>query len=164
MAVVSATSGGGDDSHNRLQVVVVDNGVGIVDSVRTKAAALATGGQRTQCLSNGDTVDAEIAVDVISNLLRFVYGNRAVVGARRGHGLYTIGKHVSRWSGTMNVISSFAPGRVIHLGRRGRVGEWNAGEFAVEGVKGTVVHLTLDVVKQERPHSSKMRHPEPAAV
>ena len=67
LAVVSATAGGGHESHNRLQIVVVDDGVGIVSSVREKAAALAARGERTACLSNSAKTDSEIAVDVVSD-------------------------------------------------------------------------------------------------
>ena len=82
LAVVSATAGGGHESHNRLQIVVVDDGVGIVGSVREKAAALAARGESTPCLSNGAKTDSEIAVDVVSDLVGAVYGDRSVIGAR----------------------------------------------------------------------------------
>ena len=164
VAIVSATAGGGEQSHNRLQVVVADDGVGIVASARAKAAAMAASGTQLKCVSNGDKADSEIAVDVINDLLRAVYRDRAVVGARGGHGLHTINGHVSRWDGTMNVISSFAPDRAIHVGRRGRAGEWSTKKFTVEGLRGTMAHLTLDAVRQEASRSSEVRHREPAAV
>ena len=150
LAVVSATSGGGDESHNRLQVVVVDNGIGIVCSAKKKAQDLLARGQPSQCLSTRAKPDEQIAVDVISDLLTSVYGNRGVIGARGGHGLNTISKYVSLWNGTMNVISSFAENRIMHRGRRGGKGKWKNSRFTVEGITGTLVHLTLDAVKQDR--------------
>ena len=164
LAVVSATAGGGDDSHNRLQIVVADDGVGIVGSVRQKANALAARGQNTTCLSSSAKTVSEIAEDVVSDLVQAVFGDRAVVGARGGHGLSTIAKYVSHWKGTMNVISTFAPSRAMHHGRRGRAGEWDHREFAREGLRGTLIHLTLDVVKHEASDSSATFQREPAAV
>lgn len=164
VAVVSATAGGGEHSHNRLQVVVADDGVGIVASARAKAAAIAASGKQLKCVSDGEEAGADTAVDVIYDLLRAVYRNRAVIGARGGHGLNTINSHVSRWDGTINVISSFAPDRAIHVGRRGRSGKWSSQEFAGGGLRGTMVHVTLDAMRQEASRSSEMRHREPAAV
>ena len=164
LAVVSATAGGGDDSHNRLQIVVADDGVGIVGSVRQKADALAARGQHATCLSNSAKADSEVAVDVVADLVQAVFGDRAVVGARGGHGLSTIAKHVSHWKGTMNVISTFAPSRAMHHGRRGRAGEWDHREFAREGLHGTLIHLTLDVVEHEASDPPETLRREPAAV
>ena len=96
LAVVSATAGGGRESHNRLQIVVADDGVGIVGSVREKAAALAARGERAGCLSNSARTDSEIAVDVVSDLVEAVYGDRSMIGARAGHGLSTVAKHAAR--------------------------------------------------------------------
>ena len=164
LAVVSATAGGGDESHNRLQIVVADDGVGIVGSVRQKADALAARGQRTTCLSNSAKTESEIAEDVVSDLVEAVFGARAVVGARGGHGLSTIAKHVSQWQGTMNVISTFAPSRAMHHGRRGPTGEWDHREFKREGLQGTLIHVTLHAMRQEEsgPRESSCR--EPAAI
>lgn len=164
VAVVSATSGGGEHSHNRLQIVVIDDGIGIVGSVRAKVEALAARGQRSQCVCNEDKADAEIAVGVVSDLLDSVYADRKVVGGQGGHGLNTIFQHVSHWNGTMNVISSFAPGRAMHLGRRGRDGEWSPLEYSAKGMRGTVVHFTLDAAKQEASPSPKPRRRQPAAA
>lgn len=164
LAVVSATAGGGHESHNRLQVVVIDDGVGIVGSVREKAAALAARGESTACLSNSAKADSEIAVDVVSDLVGAVYGDRSVLGARSGHGLSTVAKHAARWNGTMNVISTFAPGRAMHHGRRGRSGQWDHQEFTYEGVQGTLVHLTLDAAMHGRPGARASTRREPAPV
>ncbi len=153
LAVVSATAGGGDDSYNRLHIVVADNGIGIVGSVRRKAEELAASGQHTSCLSNSEKPDSEIAVDVISDLIESTYSKREVVGAKGGHGLSTIAEYASDWNGTMDVISTFAPGRAMHYGRRGQNGKWNQEEFSFEGMQGTLVHLTLDAV--EHPGISK---------
>ena len=147
LAVVSATAGGG---RNRLQIVVADDGIGIVGSVREKAVALAGRGERTACLSNGAKSDAEIAADVVSDLAEAVYGGRSVVGARAGHGLSTVAAHAASWDGTMSVISTFALGRAMHHGRCVRSGQWNHREFAYEGVQGTLVHLTLDAATHDR--------------
>ena len=164
LAVVSATAGGGLESHNRLQIVVADNGIGIVGSAREKAAALATRGERAGCLSNSARTDSEIAVDVVSDLVGAVYGDRSVIGARAGHGLSTVAKHAARWNGTMNVISTFAPGRAMHHGRRGRSGQWDHREFTYEGVQGTLVHLTLDAAMHDRPGARAVTLREPAPV
>ena len=164
LAVVSTTTGGGHESHNRLQIVVADDGVGIVGSVREKAAALVARGERTACLSNGTKIDSEIAVDVVSDLVGTAYGDRSVLGARAGHGLSTVAKHAARWNGTMNVISTFAPGRAMHHGRRGRSGQWDHREFAYEGVQGTLVHLTLDAAMHGSPGAQATTRREPAPV
>ena len=163
-AVVSATAGGGLESHNRLQIVVADDGVGIVGSVREKAAALAARGERTGCLSNSAKADSEIAVDVVSDLVKAVYGDRSVIAARAGHGLSTVAKHAARWNGTMNVISTFAPGRAMHHGRRGQSGHWDHREFAYDGVQGTLIHLTLDAAMHDRPGTRAATRREPAPV
>ena len=162
-AVVSATAGGGHESHNRLQIVVADDGVGIVGSVREKAAALAARGERTACLSNSAKTGPEIAVDVVSDLVEAAYGDRSVIGARAGHGLSTVAKYAARWNGTMNVISTFAPGRAMHQGRRGRSGHWGHREFMYEGVQGTLLHLTLDAAMHDRPARATARR-EPVPV
>ena len=163
-AVVSATAGGGHGSHNRLQIVVADDGVGIVGSVRDKAAALAARGERTACLSNSAKPDSEIAVDVVTDLVGAVYGNRSVIGAKAGHGLSTVAKHAARWNGTINLISTFAPGRAMHHGRRGRAGQWDHREFAYNGVQGTLIHLTLDAVTHDGPVPRPRTRREPAPV
>ena len=159
-AVVSATFGGGDQSHNRLQVVVADNGIGIIESTRRKARELDANGQLSVCLSSEDKEDEEIAESVISNLLEKVYGERTVVGARGGHGLNTINRHVSRWNGTMNVFSSFADSRVIYHGRRGSQGKWLTRPYSAKGIRGTLVHLTLNAVSEHRERSPRSRDRE----
>ena len=164
MAIVSATSGGGEDSHNRLQIVVIDDGIGILESVRSKASNLLPREQNIQCISNDNKGKAEIAVDVITDLLCSVYGGRRVIGAQGGHGLNTVSQHVSRWDGTMNVISSFASNRSMHLGRRGSEGRWTQSEFAGNEMMGTVVHLTLHAVRCEVASTSHQPRREPAAV
>jgi hypothetical protein len=164
LAVVSATAGGGHESYNRLQVVVADDGIGIVGSVREKAAAIVAHGERAACLSNGAKIDSEIAADVVSDLVEAAYGDRSVLGARAGHGLSTVARHAARWNGTMNVISTFAPGRAMHHGRRGRSGQWNHREFAYEGVQGTLVHLTLDAAMHGSPGAQATTRREPAPV
>ena len=164
LAVVSATAGGGDESHNRLQIVVADDGIGIVESARQKAQSLADRGQPSTCLSYGNArTDLDTVVDVVSDLVESVFDDRAVVGARGGHGLATIAKHVSRWDGTMNVISAFAPDRVMHLGRRGQSGSRRHQEFTMAGVRGTLVHLTLDA-KRDAARSPEALQREPVAV
>lgn len=164
LAVVSATAGGGHESSNRLQIVVVDDGVGIVGSVRQKATALATSGQVNRCLSNGAKTDPEIAIDVVSDLVETAFGARSVLGARGGHGLSTISKHVNQWNGTMNVISTFASDRAMHHGRRGRTGEWEPQEYGLKGIRGTLIHLTLEAVKHERTGTPEPLRREPAAA
>ena len=164
LAVVSATAGGGHESHNRLQIVVADDGIGIVGSVREKAMTLAARGEHIACLSNSAKTDSEIAIDVVSDLVEAVYGDRSVIGARAGHGLSTVAKHAARWNGTMNVISTFASGRAMLHGRRGRSTQWDHREFTYEGVQGTVVHLTLDAAVHDRPGSRATIRREPAPV
>ena len=161
LAVVSATTGGGHDSHNRLHIVVADNGVGILGSVRKKAESLAARGERTACLSDGTEPDYKIAVSVVSDLLEASFGERSVIGATGGHGLSTVAKHATEWNGTMNVISTFAPGQGTHHGRRGRSGKWDDGKFKHEGMQGTLVHLTLDATMHDRPGSRVSIRPEP---
>ncbi|MDE0606832.1 MAG: hypothetical protein OXH78_06745 [Acidimicrobiaceae bacterium] len=163
IAVVSATAGGGDESHNRLQIVVLDDGVGIVGSAREKADSLAARGKHATCLSNSAKTDSEIAVNVVSDLVEAVYGDRSVIGARGGHGLSTVAQYAARWNGTMNVISTFAPGRAMHHGRRGRSEQLTHQEFAHEGMQGTLIHLTLDAV-HDRPGSRTITRREPASV
>ena len=164
LAVVSATAGGGRESHNRLQMVVADAGMGIVGSVRRKAEAHVAREQRMTCLSKSAKSDSSIAIDVVANLVAAAYGDRSVVGARGGHGLSTICDNVSRWNGTMDVISTFATSQAMHHGRRGRAGEWQNTEFKYEGIQGTLLHLTLDAVKAHRTETPEIRRPEPAAV
>lgn len=163
LAVVSATAGGGHESHNRLQIVVVDDGIGIVDSVRKKADYLARRGEHAACLSNSARTDSEIAVDVVSDLVEAAYADRSVISARGGHGLSTVAQYAARWNGTMNVISTFAPARAMHHGRRGRSGQWDHQEFAYEGMQGTLIHLTLDAV-HDRPSPQATARREPASV
>lgn len=157
MAIVSATTGGGEESHNRLQVVVADDGVGIVASAKTKADALAARGRRVRCLSGGDGPSAEVARAVVRNLVDAVYEKREVCGAQDGHGLCTISGYVSRWNGTINLISSFESGRAVHIGRRGQSGRWNHAEYAAEDLRGTIAHLTLDATRSELVPASEPR-------
>ena len=157
MAFVSATTGGGEESHNRLQVVVADDGVGIVASAKAKAAALAARGRRVRCLSSGDGPSAEVAQAVMTNLVRAVYEEREVCGARDGHGLCTISGYVSRWNGTINLISSFGLDHAMHIGRRGRSGDWSPTEYTARGLRGTIAHLTLDATRNETTPASEAR-------
>ncbi len=157
MAIVSATTGGGGESHNRLQIVVADDGMGIVASAKAKAEALAARGRRIRCLSGGDGPSADIARAVMSDLVQAVYERREVCGAKDGHGLCTISGYVSRWNGTINLISSFGPGRAVHIGRRGQSGRWNHAEYATEGLRGTIAHLTLDATRSETTPASEER-------
>ena len=64
----------------------------------------------------------------------------------------------------MNVISTFAPSRAMHHGRRGRAGEWVHRESEREGLRGTLIHVTLDVVKHEASDPSATLQCEPPAV
>ena len=157
MAFVSATTGGGDQSHNRLQVVIADDGVGIVTSAKAKAAALAARGRRVGCLSTRDGPSAEVARAVMTNLVQAVYEEREVCGARDGHGLCTISGYVSRWNGTINLISSFGLDRAMHIGRRGKSGDWSAAEYTALGLRGTIAHLTLDAVSSDEAPPSGIR-------
>lgn len=166
VAVVSATFGGGERSHNRLQVVAVDNGIGIIESARRKARVLTAMGQQQLSLSdtNEDKADKESAADLISNLLAKAYEERYLAGTQGGHGLNTITQHVSRWNGTMNVISSFADSRVIHRGRRNSDGKWRTSAYSVAGISGTVVHLTLNAISQDVEMPSRTRDGELVSV
>ena len=163
-AIVSATFGGGDQSHNRLQVVVADDGIGIIESTRRKAADLAANGQMSLSLSNQEKRDEESAEAVISNLLEKVYGKRSIIGARGGHGLNTVNQYVYRWNGTMNVFSSFADSTVIHHGRRGSDGKWLSSTYSAKGIRGTLIHLTLNAVTGDRERRPGSRDRELVAV
>lgn len=157
MAIVSATTGGGEESHNRLQLVVADDGVGIFASAKAKAEALAARGRPVRCLSGGDGPSAEVARAVMRNLVDAVYEKREVCGAQDGHGLCTISGYVSRWNGTINLISSFKSGRAVHIGRRGQSGRWNHAEYTAEVLRGTIAHLTLDATRSETAPASEPR-------
>lgn len=164
MAFVSATAGGGELSHNRLQVVVVDNGMGIFTSAKAKAEAMIARRRSVNCLTTRGTPSADAALAVMTNLVESVYEKREVCGAQDGHGLFTISRYVSRWNGTINLISSFGPGRAMHIGRQGQSREWASAEYAAEGIRGTIAHLTLDAVRSEVTPSARMRHGALASV
>ena len=165
LAVVSATAGGGTLSHNRLQIVVADNGVGIMGSIRQKNRVMADRGwHTTSWIDDRGENTLEIAARAVSDLLESAYGDRDVVETRGGHGLNITAKYVSRWEGTMNVISAFAPGRATHHGRRGRKGHLKHCETTRAGLQGTVVHLTLDAVKHERQNPPRTRRRKLAGV
>ena len=149
LAVVSATAGG-HESPNRLQIVVADNGAGIVGSAREQAASLAARGEYAACLSNSAKTDSAIAVDVVSDLVGAAYGARSVIGARGGHGLSTVAELIARWNGTINVVSTFASGRAMHA-RCGPSRRWDHREYTHEGAQGTLVHLTLDASMGDGP-------------
>ncbi|MCQ3807137.1 MAG: hypothetical protein OXB92_14770 [Acidimicrobiaceae bacterium] len=161
LVVVSATSGGGSESHNRLHIVVADDGVGILGSVCKKAESLAAHGERTTCLSEGAKPNYKIAAGVVADILVSSFGERSVIGARGGHGLSTVAKHAAEWNGTMNVISTFAPGQGTQHGRHGRAGKWDDEEFKHEGMQGTLVHLTLDATMHDSPGSRVSNRCEP---
>ena len=150
VAIVSATAGGGGDSYNRLQIVVLDNGIGILSSAKQKALALPASGELVQCISLETKPPPQIAINVIADLLENSYKNRRVIGARTGHGLNTATIRASRWNGTVNVVSSFSPGGVVHRGRRGHGGAWTSSQLSIEGTQGTAVHFTLDAVKPQQ--------------
>lgn len=143
LAVVSATFGGGAKSHNRLHILVADNGIGIVDSVHQKASDHRQPIPRTD---NSSELTATDAMNVIPHLVHTAQSDRKFAGTKDGHGLYTMEKCTEEWHGTMDVISAFAPGRVIHYGKRGQTGEWNHREYSMEGIRGTLVHLSLDAI------------------
>lgn len=149
MAFVSATAGGGEQSHNRLQLVVADDGMGIFASAKAKAEALTSRGRAVSCLTMRGEPSAETALAVMTNLVESVYEKREVCGAQDGHGLFTINRYISRWNGTINLISSFGPGRAMHIGRQGQSGDWACAEYIAGGFRGTIAHLTLDAARGE---------------
>lgn len=165
VGVVTATTGGGKLSYNRLHIVVADDGIGMLASARAKAAAMMERGQEVRCISADSTKpEAEVAYAVMTDLVNAVYSDRRVCGAKSGHGLNTVNKHTLRWNGTIDIVSSFPDSGVIHLGRRGRVGTWGHNEHTIQGISGTLVHLTLDAIRDGVISPSEARNPELVAV
>lgn len=165
LGVVAATTGGGTLSHNRLHIVVADNGKGILASARDKAVAMKKRGQEVRCISaDRAKPEAEVAAAVMTDLVNAVYRDRQVCGAKSGHGLNTVNKHTLRWNGTIDIVSSFPDGGAMHLGRRGRDGTWGRNEYTVQGISGTLVHLTLDAIRDDAISPSEARNPELVAV
>lgn len=144
ISTVSVTDGG-TDSFRRLHLVVADNGIGILGSLRKKmemshnAAGSSSEEWRTQ----------ERATAVIQKLWDQGFGDRCLpwaVHATAGHGFNEIQKLVNLWSGTINISTDMGISQVISL-QRIRNKSWSHLVRHCPNVHGTIIHVTLEAKK-----------------
>jgi hypothetical protein len=134
LAVVSVTRGGGERSFDRLHVVVMDDGRGIIDSVLHDSSV--------------EGLPAGIAGDLTTLLEHFMakaFGDRGVP-RHNGHGLHVAQLLAKAWIGRVDLLSTDVRDGTVHRARstvaRGIEG---CDSFALPGARGTLVEVTLNL-------------------
>jgi hypothetical protein len=144
LATCSVTLGGGVESHNRLHIVVIDDGVGIPERVSRQRAR--RGLESWQDDTKVQEISRSLGLSLHGSLLHLIFdeafGARALEPIDEGHGLHTVGFLAHQWTGTVNLFTS--SGQAFSWMRRIGRDEWRFNELAFDGCKGTALHVTLE--------------------
>lgn len=138
IAVVSITRGGGEESFDRLHIVVMDDGRGIIASVLDDSAQ--------QELPGGLSEDPR---GLLLHFLKKAFGDRNVP-RHNGHGLHMAQLLAKQWIGRVDVLSADAIGNdEVHRARSTvRGGIEGCESFVVPGARGTLAEITLNLTVQ----------------
>lgn len=165
VAVVSATRGGGELSHNRMHVVTADNGRGIIEGVEYKRCAERWPTDwRSQIETLIDTDEAfrakldqgrtnpsptpfpQVESALVLALVERAFLHRPVESTQDGHGLHASGVTGSRW-GSLDVYTALPEqGCVVHVSARAH--QFAVATVALPGARGTLVHARLDATQE----------------
>ena len=108
VACCSVTRGGGPASHNRLHIVVIDDGIGIVASVqnRRERELLAPWDSDPAIVDQSEALKISKAEVLLQILVTEAFDARAVGPPDRGQGLHAVGDLSKQWSGTLRLYTS----------------------------------------------------------
>lgn len=152
IAVVAVTRGGGEESFNRLHLIVVDNGRGIMGSIDDDPPArLALEAQISDGYTDRDRL--------LSTLLTSSFGDRPLPG-HQGQGLHSSQVCGSRW-GRLDLFTAqgASDGHVVrHLSAAGPSNVRLEAPVTVPGLTGTALHVTFE---GRVPHGERMARGRP---
>lgn len=142
-ASFSMTAGGGNDSFNRVHIVVADNGVGIIDSVdqRRFARRLSNWRDEQSIQDLAEQHDCSVEAALVLHLVEDAYGNRSVASTQDGHGLHTSGVLARQWSGSFDLRTAGTKKEIV-VSRTGR-DPFEVTENVLRSA-GTLFHVTLE--------------------
>lgn len=167
LACCAVTKGGGEQSFNRFHIVVVDDGMGIHESIRRRRVAEELRPwqeeERVQDLAASQGIDPSAAL--LRLLVLEALGARSVEPADRGQGLHAIATLSGQWSGSFSVATADGA-RCWWVARTGGEAPLRSGSWSTPGLHGVMLHTTLDG-KPARPsvaRSGQESSPEPAPV
>jgi hypothetical protein len=134
LAAVSITRGGGEESYDRLHIVVMDDGCGIIASFLDDAA---------------ESLPAALSDDpkgLLQHFLEKAFGARGVP-RHNGHGLHVAQLLAKTWIGRIDVLSADhrLPGTVHRARSTVRRGIEGCDSFELAGARGTIVEITLNL-------------------
>lgn len=150
-AVVYRTRGGGPDSFDRLHVVVMDSGRGIIASVLDDPDARAS--------MPGDLADNPTGL--LLHFLKKAFGDREIPH-HSGHGLHISQMLADVWIGRIDVLSSDhrEPGLVHHARSTVHDGVEPCPSFTMPGIAGTLASITLNLVAPTADLREQIEHDE----
>lgn len=150
MACCTVTRGGGAKSYNRFHVAVVDNGVGIEQSIEDRRTIrdLPPWKRDSKILEVGETEGVSSLEALLRLLVCEAYGGRSVQPTDKGQGLHAVGVLAVQWLGTFKIFT--ADGLVCTwVGRSGPNADLASGQFEARGLRGTALHVTLDARRKQ---------------
>jgi len=136
LGVVSMSHGGGEESFDRMHIVVMDDGRGIISSVLADRSL--------------DQLPASVTSDDLTTLLehfmRVSFGKRDVP-KHNGHGLHVAQLLAKAWIGRIDLLSADEryPGLVHRARSTVRDGIEGCESFMLPGIRGTLVEITLNL-------------------
>lgn len=136
-ALVYRTRGGGPESFDRLHIVVMDDGCGIIASVLEDPDARA--GMPSGLVEN--------PTGLLRHFLEKAFGEREIP-RHSGHGLHVSQMLAEVWVGRIDVISSDSrkDGLVHHARSTVAAGVEGCESFSMSGTSGTLASITLNLV------------------
>ena len=151
VGTVFVTRGGGQSSFDRLHIVVMDAGRGIISSVLDSATA-------------APILNTSLAEDPSGLLLHFMqkaFGERHIP-RHNGHGLHVSQLLAKAWAGRVDVLASDhrTPGLIHHARRTVANGVEGCESFELPGVTGTLASITLNLTPVTEEVRAKLRGEE----
>lgn len=148
-ACFSLTAGGGEQSFNRVHVVVADDGLGIIASVDQRRAArrLPDWRQESDIQSLAEEHGCGVEAALVLHLVQDAHGNRTVASTQDGHGLHTSGVLAHQWSGSFDLHTAGSESEII-VSRTGR-GPLQVAE-GERAASGTLFHVALEASPASR--------------
>jgi len=152
LACCSVTRGGGDKSFNRLHIVVIDDGRGVIQSVDHRRQEDGLGPWRE--VEQVSEIARAHEVSSEEGLLRLLVlealgGRQMIAPTDEGQGLHAIGLLSQQWSGTFRWLTADGS-RCVSVGRDGSSDDLRSESFAATGLRGTALHITMDAKARAR--------------
>jgi hypothetical protein len=164
IAACSVTLGGGAESHNRLHIVVMDNGVGIPERVSRQRTE--RGLRPWEDDAKVRHISSRLGISELGALLHLIFdeafGARSLEPIDHGHGLHSVGALAHQWTGTVNLFTA-GPQGCSWMRRIGR-DDWRFSDFPSAGCSGTTLHVTLEAPANAPGATGEPSHRDPVSV